>query len=326
MVGRSCCPRTRSTRSSGWPIGWRSSVKAAWSLPTPSDHLRANAPRILRLRFDGDIDPGVFSGQVGVENTTVRDGQIELHLTGELRPVLETALRYPLVDLTVRHADLDELFRSYYASPTTDVGGSGIVNVEIATLDLSFRRKSTIGYTIGMALYVLVIVVLYPSFKDATNLDQLGQNSPGVAALFGISGSLTSPTGWLSANIYANFFPLMILLITIGYGAWCIAGQEADGRLELVMSLPFARRKVVLQKSGCWRSWRVVFSVVVFLCVLVGERFELTFDVASVAGATLGVALLEIDFGVLALAVGSATGSRGGHRGCRGGCKRLVLD
>lgn len=185
------------------------------------------------------------------------------------------------------------------------------MNVEIATLDLSFRRKSTIGYTIGMALYVLVIVVLYPSFKDATNLDQLGQNSPGVAALFGISGSLTSPTGWLSANIYANFFPLMILLITIGYGAWCIAGQEADGRLELVMSLPFARRKVVLQKLGVLAFLAVVFSVVVFLCVLVGERFELTFDVGSVAGATLGVALLGIDFGVLALAVGSATGSRG---------------
>lgn len=185
------------------------------------------------------------------------------------------------------------------------------MNVEVATLDLSFRRKSTIGYSIGMALYVLVIVALYPSFKDATNLDQLTQNSPGVAALFGISGSLTSPNGWLSANIYANFFPLLILLITIGYGAWCIAGQEADGRLELVMSLPFARRSVALQKLGVLTFLAVVFSVIVFLCVLAGIRFDLTFDVANVAGATLGVALLGIDFGVLALAVGSATGSRG---------------
>jgi beta-exotoxin I transport system permease protein len=185
------------------------------------------------------------------------------------------------------------------------------VTAEIATLDLSFRRRSTIGYSIGMALYVLVVVALYPSFKDATNLDQLTQNSPGVAALFGISGSLTSPTGWLSANIYANFFPLLILLITIGYGAWCLAGQEADGRLELVMSLPFSRTRIVLEKLWLLAFLALVFSMVVYLCVLVGIRFDLTFNVAHVAGATLGVALLGIDFGVLALAVGSATGSRG---------------
>jgi beta-exotoxin I transport system ATP-binding protein len=89
-------------------------------------HLRANAPRILRLRFDGDVDPGVFATLRGVEDLGVRDGQIELSLTGELRPVLATALRYPLVDLMVRHADLDELFRSYYAAPETDrEGGTG---------------------------------------------------------------------------------------------------------------------------------------------------------------------------------------------------------
>lgn len=185
------------------------------------------------------------------------------------------------------------------------------MNVEITTLDLSFRRRSIIGYSIGMALYVLVVVALYPSFKDATNLDQLTKDSPGVAALFGISGSLTSPTGWLSANIYANFFPVLILLITVGYGAWCLAGQEVDGRLELVMSLPFARRQIVVQKLGVLTVLSLTFSIAVFLCVLVGVWFELTFDLANLAGATLGVALLGIDLGILALAIGALTGSRG---------------
>ena len=85
-------------------------------------HLRANAPRILRLRFDADVDPALFAALPGVAQAASRDGQIELHLTGELRPVLETALRHPLVDLTARHADLDELFRSYYAAPGSERG------------------------------------------------------------------------------------------------------------------------------------------------------------------------------------------------------------
>jgi ABC-2 type transport system permease protein len=124
------------------------------------------------------------------------------------------------------------------------------VNTEILTLDLSFRRKSLIGYSVGMALYVLIVVALYPAFKDSNELDQFSQQSEGLAALFGITGSLTTPEGWLNANIYANFLPLLVLLLTIGYGASSLAGQEADGHLELVLSLPFTRTKVVVEKIG----------------------------------------------------------------------------
>ncbi len=121
----------------------------------------------------------------------------------------------------------------------------------------SFRRKSIVGYTIGMALYVFVIVALYPAFKDSTDLDKLTSDNSGLSALFGITGSLTSPTGWMNANAYANFFPLIVLLLTIGYGAACIAGQEKDGHLELVLSAPFSRRRVVGRRSSpsrCRRS------------------------------------------------------------------------
>jgi ABC-2 type transport system permease protein len=185
------------------------------------------------------------------------------------------------------------------------------MNTEIMTLDLSTRRRSIIGYSLGMAVYVIVVVAIYPSFKNSTNLDQLTKDSPGVAALFGISGSLTSPTGWLSANIYANFFPLLILLVTIGYGATSLAGPEADGHLELVLSLPFVRWSVVAQKVAALVVQAAVFSAVVFGCVIVGRAFELTFDAGDLVTATLAVGMLGVDFGLLALAIGAATGERG---------------
>jgi ABC-2 type transport system permease protein len=185
------------------------------------------------------------------------------------------------------------------------------VNLDIFSLDLVFRRKSLILYSIGMALYVLVVVALYPSFKDAGNLDQFASESQGLAALFGISGSLTTPTGWLSANIYANFFPLIVLMLTIGYGAWCLAGQELDGHLELVMSLPFARAGVVGQKIATLTVQAVVFSAVVFGCSLAGQAFDVDVSTANLATTTLAVTLLGIDFGLLALALGGATGNKG---------------
>jgi beta-exotoxin I transport system permease protein len=184
-------------------------------------------------------------------------------------------------------------------------------NLEITTLDLSFRRKALVGFTVGLVLYVMVIVALYPSFKNSSELDNLTKNSPGVAALFGISGSLTSPDGWMNANAWANFFPLIILLLTIGYGASAIAGQEKDGHLELVLSLPFSRRRVVAQKIGALTFQALILCFFTLLAVLAGRWFELDFGIWELATATVGVLLLGIDFGLLALAIGAGTGNRG---------------
>ncbi len=79
------------------------------------EHLRENAARVLTLRFDDEVDPAELSVIPGVDRVDVRRGQLELQVSGELRPVLEAALRHQLVDLTARHADLDELFLTYYA-------------------------------------------------------------------------------------------------------------------------------------------------------------------------------------------------------------------
>jgi ABC-2 type transport system ATP-binding protein len=79
------------------------------------EHLRENAARILTMRFEDDVEPAAFLELAGVDRAESRDGELELHVSGELRPVLERALAHRLVDLTARHADLDELFLSYYS-------------------------------------------------------------------------------------------------------------------------------------------------------------------------------------------------------------------
>lgn len=100
---------------------------------------------------------------------------------------------------------------------------------DIARLDLSNRRRGLIGYCLGMAVYTLAVVAMYPAFKTSSSLDKLIASDSTAAALFGISGSISTSSGWLNGNIYANFFPLVMLLLTIGYGAACLAGQDEDG-------------------------------------------------------------------------------------------------
>ena len=185
------------------------------------------------------------------------------------------------------------------------------MRADTTRLDLRLRRRSLIGYTVGMALYALIIVALYPSFRDDASLNKLTENGNTVAALFGATGSLTSPPGWLNSNLYANFVPLIVLLLAIGYGAASIAGQDEDGTLGLVATLPLSRRRLVAEKFTTLCLLTVPVALVTMLCVLAGPGFELHIGIGNLIGTTAGVVLLAIDFGALAMLIGAATGSRG---------------
>ena len=74
---------------------------------------------------------------------------------------------------------------------------------DVALLDLRLRRRSMIGYTVGMAVYAFVIVALYPSFRNDTSLNQFTENGSTVAALFGANGPLTTPPDGSTPNVPA---------------------------------------------------------------------------------------------------------------------------
>lgn len=194
---------------------------------------------------------------------------------------------------------------------------------DITRLDLRLRRRLIIGYTLGMAAYVFVVVGLYPAVKNETDLNRLTDSTLG--ALIGASGAgLTSPVGWLNANLYGNFVPLIVLIATIGYGASAIAGQNEDGSLALVTTLPLTRRSVIVGKLAAMVMQALAVPVVTALCVFSGRWFDLTVDAGRLWGITAGVTLLGLVFGTLALAIGVVTGSRGIALGVTSGLAALT--
>lgn len=157
----------------------------------------------------------------------------------------------------------------------------------------------------------MIIVALYPEMRDTTGLNDLTKGNNAVAALFGAVGSLTTPVGWLNANLYANFAPLIVLIVTIGYGASCIAGQNEESTLALVATQPVTRRSILLQKLASLLIQASVVAAATAAVVAMGRNFELSIPFINVFGATVGVLLLGLDVGLLALLVGCITGSRG---------------
>jgi ABC-2 type transport system permease protein len=184
------------------------------------------------------------------------------------------------------------------------------MSTDITRLDLRMRRRGLWGYGLGMALYAGLIVALYPAFKNDTSMNALAQGNTTMAALFGITGSLTSPAGWMNANLYANFVPLVVLLMTIGYGASCVAGQDEDAQLGLIAALPLSRRSIVTQKAAALAVLAMPVPLVTLVAAVSGRRFDLTLPAGPLLGVTFGTMVLGLDLGLLALFLGCVSSSR----------------
>jgi len=183
--------------------------------------------------------------------------------------------------------------------------------VELVRLELRLRRRMLLGTGFGAMAYLLLIVLMYPSFRGDTSLNSMLSSNPGAAAAFGITGSITSPAGWLNGNMYANFGPLLALLLSIGYGAAAIAGQAADGTLGLVATLPLGRTRIAAAKLLALVLVAAVVPIASYLPCLLGPHFQLYPNWSALAWTSVALGLLAFDLGALALWLGAVTGSRG---------------
>lgn len=192
------------------------------------------------------------------------------------------------------------------------------MTAELTRLDLRLRRRVLIGTAVGAAAYLFLVVAAYPSFKHDSAVDAMVAANPTAAAAFGITGSITTPEGWLSANMYANLGPLLGLLLTIGYGSAAIAGQDGDGFLGLLTTLPVPRHRLVAAKALALLVGAVVVPLVSYAVCLLGPRFGLQPSWGPLLGVSVALTLLVFDLGAVALLVGAMTGSRGAALGVAG--------
>ena len=119
------------------------------------------------------------------------------------------------------------------------------MNHTIALLDLRLRRRAIIGYALGLG------VVRVRDRRAVPVVQERHQPGPARPVQLHPDGRLRRqrvadlPDGWLNANLFNNFVPLILIVLTVGYGAWCVAGQDETGTLSLTATLPTTRGRMI---------------------------------------------------------------------------------
>lgn len=182
---------------------------------------------------------------------------------------------------------------------------------DVWTKTLWDQRRSLLGWSIGFAAVSLIYAGFFPVAATPEYEEIIGRMPPGFVDAFGWE-DISTPSGYLGSTVYGLLGSVLIAVMAIGLGARAIAGSEEDGGLEMLISMPVTRTKVVVHKSIALLVATFMAGVVVFLAVLaIREPLELDIPMANLAAASLNLALLGGLFGTFAILIGSISGKRG---------------
>lgn len=143
----------------------------------------------------------------------------------------------------------------------------------IFTKALRDARGMTLGMGLALALIAMIVVLLFPSYRDSMKGFELPEY---MKAFLGEASGIGTPEGFMTTE-YFSWAPLLGIVVAIMTGSYAFVGEEADGTLDLLLSHPI-------------RRWHLAVAKIVALTVaMVGLLF------AGVPGFAIGQAFSDMD-------------------------------
>jgi len=185
----------------------------------------------------------------------------------------------------------------------------------IAARWLADQRRALLGWSLGTVALILISVATYPAIRDSPELSSFVEDLPEFMRAI-VGEEFTSPAGYLGARVFSTSLPVLLLIYLIGRATTAIAGDERDGKLELLLSEPVTRRRVVLERALAITLAAVAICAASWVTIVVGGlSVDLGLPAGDVVAALVSSLLLGLAHAAVALAVGAATGSKGAATG-----------
>ncbi|QBI55679.1 ABC transporter permease subunit [Streptomonospora litoralis] len=172
-------------------------------------------------------------------------------------------------------------------------------------------RRGILGWMIGVAAVTALYSSFWPSMRETGDaMAAFVEQMPQLAESMGWS-DLTSAEGYLGSTVFGLLTPILITIAAIAFGTRAIAGEEEEGALELVLSHPVGRYRVLLQRFAALVVFVALLGLTIWVVLLaLSPALDLDIAAGRLAAAALGTALIGLCYGTLALAVGAVTGRR----------------
>jgi ABC-2 type transport system permease protein len=151
-------------------------------------------------------------------------------------------------------------------------------------------RSAMLWWGVGLAIYAFCIAIIYPFVQGFEGLNTLLEN-PVMKVILGEDvADLASPGGFLG-NYFFLMMPLILAVYNVLYGLGVTAAEEDRGTLDVLLSRPVPRWRLIAEKFAAL----VVAQFVIVAITLVG------FLLGMLLTPSLTVGLGDLILGVLNL-------------------------
>ena len=141
--------------------------------------------------------------------------------------------------------------------------------------ELRFRRNAMIIWGLGLCFFPVVYVGVYPSFADQM---EGFQDIMDLAIYQAMGISMGSFEDYIASTV-TNLVPVIVGIYAVINGTSTLAGEEDEGLLELIVTLPIQRWKILTVKA-------IALGIALFVILAI---------VAGAAGLTLMAILDQVD-------------------------------
>ena len=111
--------------------------------------------------------------------------------------------------------------------------------------EIRFRRNGILGWGIGVAMLPLMYISIYPQFAE--QMDSF-EELMDLAIYQAMGISMADFEGYIASTVI-NIAPVLVGIYAIINSTGTLAGEEDDGRLELIVTLPVPRWQIVATKA-----------------------------------------------------------------------------
>jgi ABC-2 type transport system permease protein len=177
--------------------------------------------------------------------------------------------------------------------------------------ELRFRRNGMIGWGLALCFFPIVYVGLYPSFAE-----QMAsfQEIMDLAIYQAMGISMGSFEDYMASTV-TNLVPVILSIYAVVSGTGTLAGEEDDGRLEMIVASPLLRWQIIATKAIATGIALLVILAIVGLAAaltLASISGQITTEVlpVDVFGSLLAAWPLTMGFAMISLFLGAFTPNR----------------
>ncbi len=188
------------------------------------------------------------------------------------------------------------------------------MNISVMYWAMRERKRSILWTSASIFFITAGIMAIYPSIAGVPEVQAYVEALPEeMTAFIGIRDlDMNTLAGFLEMELFSFMMPAIFIIFGIGFASGLTAGDEEQGRLEMLLAGPVSRGQVWVQRVATFWVGMTVAAVALGASMFgVARVMRLDIDSTNIVAASVNMWSLGAVVGGLVLAVSGWTGKKG---------------